>query len=175
MNRPFDNEKAVEAIVYISTTMPRNNSTLYIILKLMYLADKLHLERYGRQITCDNYVAMQHGPVPSGAYDIVKSVRSGSGYSCFGDHPKRSFSVENKVVTPLRKPILELLSDSEIEVFDDVIKQYGNYGFAAIRKVSHDEAYKKADENDTIELADICRTLKNGDLLVKHLNDPCPN
>ncbi|MEP7246474.1 MAG: Panacea domain-containing protein [Gammaproteobacteria bacterium] len=64
----FDPDKAVEAILFTSTTA---GTTLYETLKLLYLADKLHLERYGRLIFGDHYVAMEHGPVGSDAYDVM--------------------------------------------------------------------------------------------------------
>src|SRR4051812_34811550 len=40
------------------------------LLKLMFLADKYHLVRYGRPITGDRYEAMNHGPVPSWTYAL---------------------------------------------------------------------------------------------------------
>jgi uncharacterized phage-associated protein len=42
----------------------------------MYFADRKHLEKYGRFICGDSYVAMKHGPVPSEIYDILKAVIS---------------------------------------------------------------------------------------------------
>jgi Protein of unknown function (DUF4065) len=41
----------------------------------MYFADHKHLSRYGSAITDDTYIAMANGPVPSMAYDILKSLR----------------------------------------------------------------------------------------------------
>lgn len=41
------------------------------IIKLLFLADKHHLQLYSRTITDDNYVAMKHGPVGSIAKDIL--------------------------------------------------------------------------------------------------------
>ena len=39
-------------------------------LKLIFLADRYHIRKYGRLITNDVYVAMKHGPVPSTTKDI---------------------------------------------------------------------------------------------------------
>src|SRR5260370_34242127 len=50
--------------------------TQYDILKTIFLADKAHLNKYGRPITFDNYVAMRAGPVPSLAYDLLKEKQS---------------------------------------------------------------------------------------------------
>ena len=46
--------------------------TQYDIVKSLFLADKAHLNRYGRPITFDNYFAMKDGPVPNLAYNLLK-------------------------------------------------------------------------------------------------------
>ena len=42
--------------------------------KLLYLADKYHLLKYGRPIINDTYVHLDNGPVPSKALDIINDV-----------------------------------------------------------------------------------------------------
>jgi uncharacterized phage-associated protein len=46
--------------------------TQYQIVKSLFLADLHHLQNYGRPITFDNYAALEFGPVPETAYDILK-------------------------------------------------------------------------------------------------------
>ena len=41
-------------------------------LKLIFLADRYHLRKYGRLVSGDYYVAMKLGPVPSTAMDIAE-------------------------------------------------------------------------------------------------------
>lgn len=41
-------------------------------LKLFFFADRYHLRKYGRPIFNDEYFAMNYGPVPSGAKDLVE-------------------------------------------------------------------------------------------------------
>jgi hypothetical protein len=46
----------------------------YIVLLIfMYLADKKMLLEYGEPITFDKWVSMQHGPLLSTTYDLIKS------------------------------------------------------------------------------------------------------
>ena len=45
----------------------------YDLVKSLFLADRSHLNEWGRPITYDNYTAMKHGPVPSLAYDLLKA------------------------------------------------------------------------------------------------------
>ena len=42
------------------------------VLKLIYLADRYHLRKYGRMITNDNYFAMRMGPVASSVKNIAE-------------------------------------------------------------------------------------------------------
>lgn len=40
------------------------------LMKLLWLSDRLHLNKYGRLILKDRYYAMPYGPVPSKGLDI---------------------------------------------------------------------------------------------------------
>ena len=51
----------------------RNAITQYDIVKTLFLADRASLNKYGRPVTFDNYVAMKDGPVPSLAYNFLKA------------------------------------------------------------------------------------------------------
>jgi uncharacterized phage-associated protein len=42
------------------------------MLKLLYIADRESLRATGRPITGDQMVAMEHGPVLSGVFDLIK-------------------------------------------------------------------------------------------------------
>ena len=109
--------KALETVVYLANKDQRQ----YWVLKAIYLADKEHLKRYGRQIFGDRYIAMKLGPVPSLAYDIVKSVREGAvGYIFPDPTPSTALQIvaDNHTVKPARKAELDLLSTSEIECLD---------------------------------------------------------
>ena len=162
----FSVEKAVEVLLYIAKEVPDT----YRALKILYLADKEHLARYGRLICGDSYVAMKLGPVPSGVYDIVKHIR-GDGF-CWTDVPiTEAFVVEGYNITPLRDPNLELLSESDVECLDTVIKKCGHLPFEALKQLSHDDAYASSDLNDFIPLEAIAKTLPDSDLLVDYIQD----
>ncbi|MEQ1715723.1 MAG: Panacea domain-containing protein, partial [Hyphomicrobium sp.] len=67
--------KVVEAIDFVATLKP--GVTQYYIGKILFFADREHLLDYGRPITGDRYVAMEHGPVPSAIRDILKADSDG--------------------------------------------------------------------------------------------------
>ena len=69
-----DLSKLLAAVSFLIKEGEREGATVtqYDIVKALFLADRAHLNRYGRPITFDNYVAMKHGPVPTLAYDFLK-------------------------------------------------------------------------------------------------------
>ncbi len=160
----FDTEKAVEALLYIA----ERSCNIYNALKVLYFADKEHLAGYGRLICGDSYVAMRHGPVPSGVYDLVKYVRGDGSWRI--DIPvNEAFSVQGRNIIPHRKANLDFLSESDIKCLDAAIEQYGHLSFGQLRRLSHDDAYKAADQNDFIPLTAIVKTLPNSDLLLDYI------
>jgi uncharacterized phage-associated protein len=164
----FNAEKAIEVILYIAKRAPIPD--IYHVLKIMYFSDKEHLQKYGRLICDDSYVAMLHGPVPSGAYDIVKSVR-GDGYSKVESTAKESFKIVDDKILPLRDENAALLSESEEECLNKAVKKYGELSFKRLKKQSHDKAFTSVDENDRISIESIAETLKDGRLIIEHLKD----
>jgi uncharacterized phage-associated protein len=69
----FDQRKALHALLFVVTHLPKP-ANLYNVLKCLYYADRKHLQEYGRQIYGETFYALEHGPVPSAAYEIVKYV-----------------------------------------------------------------------------------------------------
>jgi uncharacterized phage-associated protein len=162
----FDAEKAIEVLLYIAERSPN----IYNALKVLYFADKEHLVKYGRLICGDSYVAMRHGPVPSGLYDIVKYAR-GDGF-CWLEVPiNEVFGVRGHEIVPYRSAHLDFLSESDIECLDAAIKEYGHLSFGRLKELSHDDAFRSSDENDFIPLDAIVNALPNGETLLDFLKN----
>jgi len=159
----FDGEKGLEVILYITAKC----TDMYTALKILYFADKEHLGKYGRLICGDYYVAMGNGPVPSHVYDMVKAVRR-DGLSVKIPGLYEAFTVQENAIKPLRKPHIDYLSESDIECLDNAIKGYGKMSFSKLKSLSHDEAYKSADRNDSISVEAIIKTLPNGKQLLDY-------
>ncbi len=162
----FDAEKTIEVILYIAKRCP----DMYTALKILYFADKEHLTKYGRLISGDIYVAMNHGPVPSGAYDLVKYARENS-VPWKNISLDKAFTVQGNNIIPLREANTDYLSESDMERLNQAIEEYGHLSFSQLRQLSHDDAYKAADRNDFIPLDAIARTLPDGDLLTDYLHN----
>lgn len=89
----FNRQKAIETILFFANRV--SEPTRLKVMKLIYLADKTSLEKYGRFISGDTYVAMKHGPVPSCSYDLVKSSQVDYAFKSDGNNvvPVRDYDV----------------------------------------------------------------------------------
>ena len=171
MNKYLDADKALEVVLYVS----QKTHDLFHIVKTIYYADKMHLEKYGRLLSGDYYVAMEDGPVPSGAYDLIKYVR-GDNYTyedkIINAHPEKAIQVEDNEVVPNREPNLDYLSESDKECLDKAIERYARMDGSKLWKIVHEEeSYKKTERNRPIPLNDIITLdLPNGKDLIEYLN-----
>jgi uncharacterized phage-associated protein len=168
----FDPKTAVEAVLYIANKL--SDPSFHRIAKLLYFADRLHLARYGRFICGDRYIAMQYGPVPSGVYELLKSVKNSLRFpgEARQDQP---FTIKAKfTVSPLRSPDLEWLSPSEVACLDEAIADYGNLSFAELTELSHDAAWRLTRVNEEIDIEAIVASIGNPDGLLEHLQNPNP-
>jgi len=95
------------------------------LLKLVYLADRESLKRYGHPITFDDYQALPRGPVPDDLHQVLER----------GEHDlpewKDAIAVvgvgEDRVVVPRNtiEQCIESLSASNIEILDHLVKLHG--------------------------------------------------
>jgi uncharacterized phage-associated protein len=162
----FDAEKALEAVLFV---VPRiADPTLHSVSKILYQADREHMEQYARPISGDRYVAMKHGPVPSATYDILKTVK-GSGSMMLPAETTSALRIENeKCVVALRAPRLEVLSASEVECLELSTIKHGKKTFKQLTNDSHDAAWDAADENDLLSLEQFLLTIGTADQLKDH-------
>lgn len=175
LKRRFDAEKAIEAILYVASKAPIPD--LYHVGKVLYYADRIHLERYGRQITGDKYTAMKNGPVASGTYDILKTGNEDRALyqscPCNKDLVKAAFRLlgeqdEYRVVAK-RDYDADFFSKSDIKCINEAIELVGRMSFRTLNDFSHDEVWSSANQNDEISLEVIAKHCKDGDLLVEYL------
>jgi uncharacterized phage-associated protein len=168
----FDERVAVEAILYILAKT--KDPTFHHIAKLLYFADLCHLERYGTFICGDQYIAMKHGPVPSGVYDMLKDQREDVSYLRFPIAEGAFEVIDQHAVRALRAPDLEWLSDSHLECLDESMDKYDELDFATLTRLSHQGAWQLADLNDSISIEAILDQLGNPPDLIEYLLDPHP-
>ncbi len=148
-------EKIVELLLYLAHK--KKGADKYQAVKFFYLADKLHLERFGRPITFENYYALPYGPVASEAKDLLE----GNGYVMRQAGIKElPFEIEYRdrsgpdnaklllLGSPKRDVDFDVFSKSDIKVFDEILERYGDCDFDELYTITHaHNAYIKAWKN----------------------------
>ena len=135
----FDPEKATEALLYVAARV--DGQDLYTTLKVLYLADKYHLHRYGRFIFGDSHHALPNGPVPQGAYDILKGVRGDTNGVRY-EPAEHAIRIAGNVILPQRDADTDVFSASDLECLNEAIDEFGKLPFGELKKITHDAAYK---------------------------------
>ena len=170
----FDAEKALQVILYLANKAAIPD--IIHVCKCLYFADKKHLERVGRFICGDNYIAMANGPVPSRTYDLIRDVQDPNRQSLYADAARTTFRLKGWLIVPLAQLDLGVFSKSEMDSLDWAIENYSGLTTRQLVDISHEErAYKEADPNGEISIEAIARSLPDAELLLEHLREPDPN
>jgi uncharacterized phage-associated protein len=151
----FNKDKTLQAILYLVNHLQRRD--FHKVFKLLYFSDRKHLYDWGCPITGDTYIAMEAGPVPSRAYDMLKAVR---GDSYFKDQEGLSdfFGVEGWMyIVPKREADLAKLSPSDVACLDWALQTYGCLSYDEIKEKSHDVAWRSTAKDFAIEWENIAR------------------
>lgn len=122
--------------------------TQYDIVKTLFLADRQHLNEYGRPITFDNYVAMTHGPVPSCSYDLLKSNEYRMRRMGIDDLPWKSRPIGKgkNHYHSAKEGVYDMhLSESDRDALTTAFSMVKKMSFSQVRRLTHeDPAYVDA-------------------------------
>lgn len=95
MNLQLDDIKARQVAAEILRHYPNHETSRLVLLKMLYLANRRSLEERGIPMVPDGYAAMDHGPVLSEVYNLIK--RQHRWYQWWGRAQRAwSESFENK-------------------------------------------------------------------------------
>lgn len=170
----FDQRKALHVLLYVASRLP-HPANIYNVLKCIWFADREHLEQYGRQIYGETYFAPEHGPVPSGAYDIVKYAAGRSSWDLRFPEALEAMNANNTEVSARIEPDLDLLSRSELICLTNAAKKYGKLSFGKLKTLSHQsKAFRNAGPNGEINLEALIRELHDGKDIERHILDRHP-
>lgn len=146
----FDERKAAEAAAFL---LFRAGGALPLIklVKLLYLAERLSLKRYGEPLTGDHLVAMPNGPVLSMTYDHMNGAlpsREGGWESWIADRAGHELALRDP--SRLRTPEQDLLrlSDSDLEVLTEVWEQFGHWDRWRLVDYTHSAACPEWEDPD---------------------------
>jgi hypothetical protein len=113
---------------------------------------------------------MKQGACPSKIYDSMKVLR-GEKKKNYLPNSERYLEVDPEThdVSVKDLPSMEILSASDVECLDEVISIHKRLGRWVIHKMAHDAAWEKTGPNATMNILDIAKSAKDGDVLAKHI------
>jgi len=120
----FEPEKAVQAAAMLLKLHDRKPMNYLGLLKMLYIADRMALERMDWPITGDRSVSMNYGPVLSSVYDLIKGQPVDNAlpiWSKFISSPDSNFQLEL-----LDDPGKGDLCQAEEEILQEVYQTFGH-------------------------------------------------
>jgi len=132
----LSDKKNINAILFFALKSAQKKINRLKLMKLLWLADRIHLNKYGRLILKDTYCALPNGPVPSESLNFSKC-----------DQPGR-FSVVKYTIHAEAECDSSFFSKSDIEVLEQVWTLYGKKNQFELRDISHQFPEWKRFEDD---------------------------
>lgn len=129
-------KKLIQALAFLAAKSTDHMLSSMKAYKLLWLADRCHLRKFGRTITGDSYFALPKGMVPTDAKHLldgeVTVMHTPSGY--FDRWIKKN---NGHTYSLIEAPDMEEFSESDIEVLQKVVDSYGDMSAKELSELSH--------------------------------------
>lgn len=112
------------------------------LLKLLYLAEREALVKWGESMSGDKFVSMPQGPVMSSTYDLIQS-RSMIWNSFISSEANYEVSLKPNITLE----DLDDLSKSEAKILDSIFEQFGALSRWELVDYTHDKCKEWQDPN----------------------------
>lgn len=168
----MDKGKIIHSLLFVLNKLG-GKSNLHKIFKILYFADQKHLVSYGFPVTGDFYIAMQHGPVPSLSYDVLKAIRGDSFWTA-GKEYSDLFEVEDNIVIAKQMPDMDELAESDVECLLEAIAENKDLNFQQLIDKSHKSAWEKARNDESnfdneMKVEDIAKEVNVNEEMLKYI------
>jgi len=141
-NALFNEQRTAESAAYLlyraGGRLPRIK-----LMKLLYLAERLSLQRYGEPITGDKLVAMPNGPVLSMTLDLINDARPsalGGWEGWIADRENHMLALADPSMIRTPEQDLRALSESDIEILTETWEKFGHFERWALVEYTHSDA-----------------------------------
>jgi uncharacterized phage-associated protein len=131
----FSEERVTHMAAYLLKKEGGRMSYLKL-LKLLYLAERKAMAKWGESISGDHFVSMPHGPVLSQTYDLIQGTSEALSpwQKMIQDKDNYEVSLRHDIVID----DLDELSPSEIKILEETFDEFGHMGRFQIRDYTHD-------------------------------------
>lgn len=147
-------DKVIETLIWLAKKKP--GIDIYHVAKVLFYADKIHINKSARPVIGDTYIRMPAGPVPSAVRDLITENPWLS--------PKQLGKVKNSLqigskaehykLVATREPDLDYFSKSDLECLTVSLNKYGELSFDDLHNLTHTEiSYYETAPNEPIDYA----------------------
>ncbi len=137
----FSEEKVTHMASYL--LLKRGGRMSYLkLLKLLYLAEREALAKWGDSMSGDKFVSMPHGPVMSGTYDLIQSENN-----YWQNFIASEANYEVAIKPHISIDDLDELSRSELKILDAIFDEFGGKSRWELVKYTHDYCSEWQDPN----------------------------
>lgn len=160
MNIRFNETKATRAAAHLIKRRGQAYMSYMKLIKLLYLADREALLRWGSPITADIFYSTDRGPAPSRVHDIATEGAAPEESHSWGEHLQPHGDHEIRTAAD---PSNGELSEPEVELLDETFTRHRNLSSWAIVDEAHElpEWEHPRDGRIPIGYFDILRSGKN--------------
>lgn len=166
----FHPHKAVEAAAMFLKLHGHGKPMKYLgLLKMLYIADRIALERMDQPITGDCAYSMKFGPVLSGVYDLIKGQNVNDALPLWQEY---IFSPKKNFVQLRKEPENDYLCELAQEIITEVYKQFGHLNPFDVAEWTHGlPEWQKPPENSHIPIVvdDVLRYLNKTDEDIEYI------
>jgi uncharacterized phage-associated protein len=168
----FCEERVAQIAAYL-LSKGGNRMSYLKLMKLMYLADRESMNRFGEPLSGDRMVAMPHGPLLSRSLDLMNGTERGdNGWNAWIS------DATNYEIELLRhdtdRDAFDELSDADLSLLDGIYREFGHMNKWEIRDYTHERCAEWTDPNGgsfTISPETVFRALGKPEEHVRQLSD----
>lgn len=131
-------KKATQALNFFARKKDNKINKMKAI-KLIYLADRLHLRKYGRPIVGDKYFAMKYGPVGSQTKNIAELSCVSEEVVSYAKKYIKPITIckENDSLVSIKKDDLSVFSDTDVECLEIIYKNFSDKDQFELAELTH--------------------------------------
>ena len=135
----YNPKKAAQTIAYFIKKSGADRMWLIKAVKLVYLADRQHIQATGFPIQDEDRYSLKHGPVNSSTYNQIQGVvEDDADWSAYiQDGPNHVVELSDPQVS---EDDLDELSDAEVATLDAIWERFGGVDRWELVKWTHDKA-----------------------------------
>lgn len=136
MNKGFNHRKTTQCLNFLAQQEGGKINKMKA-LKLIWLADRYHLRKYGKLISNDTYFALKNGPVASGTRDLLESSSFlEDGHS---EYSGRYISADDKYTySSIAELDKKVFSKADLETLSLIYQKFGGLGKYDLSELSHE-------------------------------------